>query len=125
MNSTYHNQLNNLGLLYGFSIHYSHTKRQSLLKRFPIGTNFDASETIDQEIAAAFQRYAQAEIAKYGYAVQLQPTLPPKILNNLKAWIGAQVWDNNTYYSIYNQLDPFVLRALESIDNGDFEALGL
>ena len=125
LNSTYHNQLNNLGLLYGFSIHYSHTKRQSLLKRFPIGANFDASETIDQEIAAGFQQYAQAEITKYGYAVQLQPTLPPKILNNLKAWIGAQVWDNNTYYSIYNQLDPFVLRALESIDNGDFEALGL
>jgi len=123
--STYHNSLNNLGLLYGFSIHYSHSNRQALLNRFLTGSDFDANKAIDQEIAASFQQYAQAEITQYGYQVQLQPTVPPKLLNNLKAWIGSQVWDNNTYYSVFNELDPFVLRALESIENGDFETLGV
>jgi len=123
--STYHNQLNNLGLLFGFSIQYSHNNRPQLLRRFPTGEDFDANEAINAEIAAAFKQYATAQIAEKGYAVQLEPIVPKKILNNLKAWIGSQVWDNNTYYSIYNETDPMIIRALESIENGDFGVLGL
>ena len=123
--STYHNQLNNFGLLFGFSIEYSHANRPQLLKRFPKGQDFDASTSIDAEIEAAFQTYAAEQIAKNGYALQLKPVLSKDILNNLKAWIGSQVWDNNTYYKIFNDTDPAIVRALESLENGDFEALGL
>ncbi len=123
--STYHNQLNNFGLLFGFSIEYSHSNRPQLLKRFPKGSDFDENTSINAEIEAAFQQYAANQIAKNGYALQLKPTLPKSILNNLKAWIGSQVWDNNTYYTIFNDADPAILRALESLDNGDFESLGL
>lgn len=121
--STYYNTLNNLGLLFNFSVDYSHDNRQALLKRFPKGMDFDANKAIDQEIATAFLQYAQAAITRNDYQVQLQATVPPKILNNMKAWIGSLIWDDNTYYSIFNELDPFVLRALESLENGDFEAL--
>ncbi len=121
----YYNQLNNLGLLFPFAVNFSHNSRQQLLASFSDGDAFYKSTDINKSIESAFLYYAQQEIDAYNYAVSLQPTVPPNMLNNLKAWIGAQVWDNNTYYHIFNNRDPTVLRALESFENGDFEALGV
>ena len=121
----YYNQLNNLGLLFPFAVNFSHNSRQQLLESFPNGDAFYNSTAINKSIESAFLYYAQQQIDANNYAVALQASVPPNMLNNLKAWIGAQVWDNNTYYHIFNMTDPIVLRALESFENGDFEALGL
>ncbi len=121
----YYNQLNNLGLLFPFAVNFSHNSRQQLLQSFPDGNAFYNNQEINKSIEKAFLYYAQQQIQANNYAVALQPTVPPNMLNNLKAWIGAQVWNNNTYYHIFNATDPTVLRALESLKNGDFEALGV
>ena len=121
----YYNQLNNLGLLFPFAINFSHNSRQQLLQSFPDGEAFYNNKEINKSIEKAFVYYAQQQIEANNYAVTLQPSVPPDMLNNLKAWIGAQVWNNNTYYHIFNAADPTVLRALESLENGDFEALGV
>ena len=123
--NNYYNQLNNLGLLFPFAVNFSHNSRQQLLAAFPDGDAFYKSTEINKSIENAFLYYAKQEIDANSYAVALQSPVPPNILNNLKAWIGSQVWDNNTYYHIFNGIDPTVLRALESFENGDFGALGV
>lgn len=119
----YFNQLNNLGLLFPFAVSYSHANRQDLLKRFPEGSAFYEDNSINQEIANTFLSYANKKVQQNNYALSIQPSVSKKLLNNLKAWIGSQIWDNNTYYRVFNDTDPTVLRALESFENGDFEAL--
>ncbi len=124
-NNNYYNQLNNLGLLFPFAVNFSHNSRQQLLQSFPDGDAFYKNQEINKSIEKAFLYYAQQKIEANNYAVALQPTVSPNMINNLKAWIGAQVWSNNMYYQIFNATDPAVLRALESFENGDFGALGL
>jgi len=96
-----------------------------LLQRFPNGIDFHTNKTVNEEINAAFIKYAQDQVAENGYALNIRPTTPPSLVNNLKAWIGSQVWNNDTYYNIFNEFDPVVLRALESLEDGSFEALGV
>ena len=120
---TYYNQLNNFGLLFSFSVNYSHDNRTNLLRRFPEGIDFHTNKAVNQEINAAFIKYVKEEVAKNGYALHVQPITPPTLLNNLKAWVGSQVWNNDTYYNIFNEFDPVVLRALESLEDGSFEEL--
>ena len=120
---TYYNQLNNFGLLFKFSVYYSHEHRANLLSRFPKGVDFHNNKVVNQAIDAAFVKYLKEEVAKNGYALNIKPTTPASLLNNLKAWIGSQVWNNDTYYNIFNEFDPVVLRALKSLEDGSFEEL--
>lgn len=121
----YYNQLNNAGLLFRFAMTYANLHRSDLQSRFTSGTAYEADVAVNQEISDAFLDYAQTEINTRGYAIQLQPIVPKKMLNSLKGWIGAQVWDNNTYYGVFNQTDPVIIRALESLEDGAFKDFGL
>jgi len=122
---TYYSQLNNAGLLFPFAMNYANLNRSDLQRRFSSGDAYEADIAVNQEISDAFLDYAQTEINRKGYAIQLQPTVPQNMLNSLKGWIGAQVWDNNTYYGIFNQTDPVIIRALESLEDGAFQDFGL
>ena len=122
---TYYNQLNNVGLLFPFAMSYANLHRSDLKRRFTTAAAYESDIAVNQEISKAFLEYAQTEINKGGYAIQLQPSVPQNMLNSLKGWIGAQVWDNNTYYGIFNQTDPIIIRALESLEDGAFEDFGL
>jgi len=122
---TYYSQLNNAGLLFGFAMNYASLQRPALKRRFTSGAAYETNTAIDQEISDAFLDYTQTEINRRGYAIQLQPIVPKNMLHSLKGWIGAQVWDNNTYYGVFNQSDPVILRALESLEDGAFKDFGL
>jgi len=122
---TYYSQLNNVGLLFGFAMNYANLHRSDLKRRFTSGVAYESNTAINQEISDAFLDYAQTEINRRSYAIQLQPIVPKNMLNSLKGWIGAQVWNNNTYYGVFNQTDPVILRALESLEDGAFKDFGL
>ena len=47
-------------------------------------------------------------------------TKEKEIINSLKSYMGLQLFDENIYNRVKNQEDPFMLKALNQLNQEDF-----
>lgn len=111
----YLNKLSDKNLNLLFSFDYVSRNRESLKAKYKTGKEFVDNFIITDSVLKDFIKYAEANgvevdnksINKYGY----------RIKNTLKANIGRDLFDENTFFNIYSNIDEDYLKAKEVFEN--------
>lgn len=118
--TNYYIRVANAGLLRDFAYEYADIHRATLEE-----TNNTADLLAllpsDSWLLQAFVQYAQtkANIAPRWFYIN---TSAPLIVNQIKALIARDMLGMDSYFEIINDRDPVVLRAIESLNNGEAAA---
>ncbi len=119
-------KLNELGLVYRFTVYYADKNRIKLKKRFKSSDVFRRDQSFNKELAIAFaifmDQYKQQKDIVFNLTKE---NIPATIIQQIKAWMAPQVWDVDAYYAIFNAHDPVLIRAIEAIKDRTFEKLGI
>jgi len=122
--SDYYLDLRRKNLVNAYVGEYVDKNRKSLQKSFPEFSSFDANFVIDDGFMEEFFAYAEKEGVKKedkGYAQSEK-----LIKSQLKGLIAQKLWDMKELYTIINQSDAEVLKAIEVIeDDSLFEKLNI
>lgn len=119
-------KLNELGLVYRFTVFHSDEFRDFYEKKFKNGTEFRLNKKVDQKIAADFSKYLTENLENKEFAHSItNKGIPKTIIQQIKAWMGPQIWESESYFSIYNEEDPLILRAMETMKDGTFKRVGI
>ncbi len=122
--SDYYLDLRRKNLVNAYVGEYVDKNRKSLQKSFPEFSSFDANFVIDDGFMEDFFAYAEKEGVKKedkGYAQSEK-----LIKSQLKGLIAQKLWDMKELYTIINQSDAEVLKAIEVIeDDSLFEKLNI
>jgi carboxyl-terminal processing protease len=108
----FHRELSARSLIINTSLHYVDKHRKQLKKQYPtfelFKQQFEIPQTVTDEIIAE----AAKKDIKPKDEEELQQTLPYLRLQ-LKALVARDLWDTSQYFSIINERNDIVLRALE------------
>lgn len=119
-------KLNRLGLVYKFTVYHADKYRFMYLQRFKDGNAFRLDSSIDELIITDFYDFLLKNIENQDFAQSITNTpLPQSVLTQIKAWLGPQLWENGTYYAVFNNEDEAVLRAIRCIKDDTFDRLGV
>ena len=122
--NAYFNNASQAGILYDFATWYTHLNRQQLLRQFNKPADFRSNQAIDEAIKKAYLQYGN-EVLKGKKTNFLISPVPDKIIQQLKAWVAAQLWSYEAFYMIRNDVDQWVNRAVRSLKDGSFEEIGV
>ncbi len=108
----FHRELSARSLIINTSLHYVDKHRKQLKKQYPtfelFKQQFEIPQTVTDEIIAE----AAKKDIKPKDEEELQQTLPYLRLQ-LKALVARDLWETSQYFSIINERNDIVLRALE------------
>jgi carboxyl-terminal processing protease len=115
LRSDLHVQLLHKGVLFSFVSRYVDQNRESLNKKYPNIKTFKESFEVDKEIMSELLEAAKKEDINLD---TLQPATNEQdrfLKNHLKSLIAGDIWKNADFWEIYNEINPFFLRAKEII----------
>lgn len=124
LRSDYHIELLRKGVLFSFEAKYVDTHRAELNEKYPdVETFIKKFEVTDQILE---ELLAQAKEAKIN--VDSLPAATKEqdkyLRTHLKSLIAGDIWKNNEFWMIFNEQNPFFLRAQEIIlDNKLYDSL--
>ena len=117
----YHRKLVNQGIVNKANMKYIEKNRKSLLAKYrtfdDFNKNFDVSEAMLSQLVGLGNE-AKIEFNEEEYQKSL-----PLLKIQLKALVARDLWDMNEYFRIINATNESVTKALELLDNPDFEGL--
>jgi len=120
--SDYYLDLRRKNVINSYVADYVDRNRKMLNTSYPDFTLYDKNFMIDDAFMAGFVAYAEKEGVKKdekGYAASEK-----LIKSQLKGLIAQKLWDMNELYTIINQYDEEVLKAIEVVeDDALFEKL--
>lgn len=120
------NQLNRLGLVYRFAVYHADKNRIVYQNKYPSGNAFRLDKQLDKKIETAYLSFLQDRLNDKEFLQSiLNKPLPQTVINQIKAWIGPQIWESGSYYAVFNEVDPIVIRAIKAISNNSFEQIGI
>ncbi|MBL7918339.1 MAG: hypothetical protein JNM96_08070, partial [Bacteroidia bacterium] len=94
-----------------FAFEYADKKRDWFLKQFPTSNDFNAKFNVDESVLKEFMNYVQMKKDNGDFKSSLNYL--KGIDNLLKALIGRNLFDKDSYYPILNNNDNCVLKALD------------
>lgn len=117
LRSEYHGQLLQKGVLFSFVSKFVDRNRTELTKKYPDIKTFKRSFKIDESIMNELLNAAKEEKINVDSLPSSTPDQTIYLENHLKALIAGDIWRNNEFWIIYNEQNPFYLRANEIITN--------
>lgn len=117
--STYYRDLVAKGVINSFTINYVDKNRKNLKKLYKTDTQFIKDFKITDAMWADL--VAMGEKEKVEYNKEQLDRSKPLIENILKALIGRDIFEDATYFKIYNMHDPIFLKALEVITSSEYD----
>lgn len=109
------------GLINRYAISYVDSHRKELRKRFRNDDTYVAGFEVGDDMLAALKDMADKEKIEYNEVEFRQSA--PLFKMVLKGLIGRDVYDNATYFKVYNRHDPIFKKALELINSDEYDRL--
>jgi len=119
-------KLNQLGIIYKFVVYHADVFRPYYLYTYKSGNEFRYSTVDDIGIEQNFAAFVAANIEDKALSnsVIIQGA-SPHVMTQIKAWLAPQIWEIGSYFSVLNEEDELVNRAIKSFRDGTFEKLGI
>lgn len=108
----YHRQLSTKTIIRDFTLKYVLKNRNKLHKQYPEFEQFKAQYAVPKDIIDSIIAEAKKQKITPKDDEELQKTLP-QLRRQLKALIARDLWDMNEYFSVFNEGDDVVKKALE------------
>lgn len=119
-------QLNNLGIVYKFVAYHADLYRAYYLFNYKSGNEFRLDKSVDEGIKIHFSTFISENISDQNVVNQLQKEgISSAVMTQIKAWLAPQIWEAGAYYSVFNEEDSVVLRALKAMRDGTYTQLGI
>jgi len=117
--SEYHNELIQRSILTNFTFDYLDKNRQQFLTSYPIFEDFKRGFKIDKKIFDDLVAYADKEgIKRDDKGLDISKDL---LSIQIKALIARDLWQNDAFYHILNELNPSYQKALEAMKYDAFK----
>ena len=117
--SDYYIDLLRKGLIYSYSIQYINQQRDSILALYPSIETYKKSFNLDSVFLNKFLAYTEAEgVKKVEEGYELSKEF---IINQIRSYIARSLYDNNSFYEIYNETDDVYLQALKYMNDKTFK----
>lgn len=121
MSSKYYEELRRKNVLGEFTLSYSDNNRNELKKTYADVNAFKKGFMTDADFMNKFTAYADKKGVKMddaGYKTS------EKLLQvQLKALIARDLFGTNAYYVVVNDINPFYMKALQSLEDNTFEKM--
>ena len=112
--SDYFGKLNYRGIFFQFSFEYVDKNRKELLGRYTSAESFINRFNIDKRMISEFEKYAEEKgVEKDTAGLELSLTL---IKNRIKATVGRNLFGEEVFYPVINELDTTIKEALSIIN---------
>lgn len=108
----YHRQLSTKTIIRDFTLKYVLKNRNKLHQQYPEFEQFKAQYVVPKDIIDSIIAEAKKQKVTPKDDEELQKTLP-QLRRQLKALIARDLWDMNEYFSVFNEGDDVVKKALE------------
>lgn len=109
------------GVINRFAISFVDKHRKEIKKKFPTDNEFVEGFEITPEILNSLYDMAKADDVEYDE--EQARTSAPLFSMILKALIGRDIYDNSTYFKVYNLHDPIFKEALRLINSEEYDKL--
>jgi carboxyl-terminal processing protease len=143
-NSDYYFDLQRKNIFGDFTLTYTDDHRSQLKKEYPDIETFKKNYSIDKNIFDEFIAFGEKQgvkinpdslldtdkkngteakankVKRYSEGIKTSERI---IKTELKALIARDLWDIDAFWEIYNQINPFVSKAIETIQSNAFEKL--
>lgn len=121
LNSQYYFDLLRKNVFGDFTLTYVDDHRSMLKKEYPEINTFRSNFKVDAKLFEEFIAAAEKE------GVKRDPeglkTSEKLIKVELKALIARNLWNTDAFYEVINEINPFVIKAIESIQSNMFEKM--
>lgn len=119
--SKYYRNVMAKGLINQFAISYIDKHRKDLKKRYTTDEEYVDQFVVTDDMLGTLREMADKEKIEFN-AEQFEVSTPLfKML--IKALIGRDVYEDDTFYKVFNQHDPIFLKALEVINSDTYDSL--
>jgi carboxyl-terminal processing protease len=118
MSSKYYDDLRRNGIINDFTLNYVDEHRTELAGKYTDVYEFKKAFIVDEEFMNKFIAYAEKKNVKKdekGFK-----TSEKLLRTQIKALIARDLWNTNAYYVIINELNAFLNKGLQCIDDGTF-----
>ena len=117
----YYRDLMAKGVFNQFIIKHLDANRKSILKKYKNDTAFVDGFTVTPAMLKEMFDMATAEGVEYNE--EQAKTSEPLFKMIIKALIGRDLYNEETYYKVYNRFDPIYQRALEIINSDEYDKI--
>ncbi|HOT89329.1 MAG TPA: hypothetical protein PL028_07325, partial [Bacteroidales bacterium] len=102
-----------------YSIQFINQQRDSLFALYPNIETYKKSFNLDSLFLNKFLAYAENEgVKKVAEGYELSKEF---IVNQIRSYIARSLYDNNSFYEIYNETDDVYLQALKYMNDKTFK----
>lgn len=109
------------GLINRFVIKYVDANRKKIKDRFKTDREFISGFEVTPEMLDELRKLSDKEGVEYD-AEEAEKSRPLFCMI-LKGLIGRDIYDNSTYYKVYNTYDPIFRKALEVINSDEYDKI--
>ena len=109
------------GLINRFVIKYVDANRKKIKDRFKTDREFISGFEVTPEMLDELRKLSDKEGVEYD-AEEAEKSRPLFCMV-LKGLIGRDIYDNSTYYKVYNTYDPIFRKALEVINSDEYDKI--
>ena len=109
------------GLINQYAIRYVDENRKQIKKQYPTDTDFTARFEVTDGMLSQLKEIADKEGIEYNadQAAQSRPLFAMVI----KALIARDIYDNASYFKVYNEYDPIFREALRLINSPEYDKI--
>jgi carboxyl-terminal processing protease len=120
-NSKYHSDLIRKTVLFDFALTYTDNNRKELLKKYPdiskFRSEFKLTDAMFEDLIAFGEKKGvprdSAGLAVSSDLIKVQ----------LTALFARDLWNTDAYWQVINEINPFYIKAMESLKNDTFERM--
>lgn len=121
LSSKYYDELRRNGTLNEFTLNYVDANRAMLLSKYKDVYQFKNEFKITKDFLEEFIAYAEKKnIKRNSEGIKTSEKL---ITTQLKALIARDLWDTNAYYVIINDINVFMVKALQCLQDDTFKKM--
>lgn len=109
------------GSIVKFAINFVDRHRDAIKRQYPTDNDFVENFHVSDEMLKQLQKQAEAE----GVTLNAEQAAQSKNLfvTLLKALIGRDIYENQTYFKVYNHFDPIYREAYRLINSAEYDRL--
>ena len=119
--TNYYRDVTAKGLINSYSISYVDAHRKEIQKEYKNDDNFTRTFEVTPEMLR--ELYDQAEKEGIPFNAEEAEKSAPLFSMIIKGLIGRDVFDNSTYYKVYNTHDPIFREAYKLINSEEYDKL--
>ncbi|MFN5785398.1 MAG: S41 family peptidase [Flavobacteriia bacterium] len=121
----YFSDLIQSGHVTGFSLEYVDKNRDKLLAAYPSFNDFNTKFTADKTFMDDFFGYVSNEDKDLKFNEEEYKISESLLKLRMKAVLAQDIWGYSEFYQVYNQSNEIIQRAVQSIQNNEYEKMNL